>query len=216
MYDLIVVGARVAGSSTALLAARAGLRVLVVDRAAFPSDTLSTHQVQLPGVARLRRWGLLDAVVASGAPPARRVRFDAGPVVLEVTGNIRNTNGDGVARFDRRMLEALGSRRLKTSSAWTTGEPEFEGALARDLLDLVGAEGATVTASALNDYAVTLPLEELRRYPVVLALKMNGEYLELRDKGPIWIVYPRDQFSELRNSMVDKKWVWQLSELEVR
>jgi 2-polyprenyl-6-methoxyphenol hydroxylase-like FAD-dependent oxidoreductase len=83
MYDLIVVGARVAGSSTALLAARAGLRVLVVDRAAFPSDTLSTHQVQLPGVARLRRWGLLDAVIASGAPPARTARFDAGPVVLE-------------------------------------------------------------------------------------------------------------------------------------
>jgi hypothetical protein len=45
---------------------------------------------------------------------------------------------------------------------------------------------------------------------------MNGEYLEIRDKGPIWIVYPRDQFSELRNSMVDKKWVWQLSELEVK
>jgi 2-polyprenyl-6-methoxyphenol hydroxylase-like FAD-dependent oxidoreductase len=83
MYDLIVVGARVAGSSTALLAARAGLRVLVVDRATFPSDTLSTHQVQLPGVARLRRWGLLDAVIASGAPAARRVRFDTGPVVLE-------------------------------------------------------------------------------------------------------------------------------------
>ena len=57
MYDLIVVGARVAGSSTALLAARAGLRVLVVDRAAFPSDTLSTHQVQLPGVARCAAGG---------------------------------------------------------------------------------------------------------------------------------------------------------------
>ena len=83
MYDVIVVGARVAGSSTAMLLARAGLKVLVVDRAGFPSDTLSTHQVQLPGVARLRRWGLLDAVVASGAPPARHVRFDVGPVVLE-------------------------------------------------------------------------------------------------------------------------------------
>jgi 2-polyprenyl-6-methoxyphenol hydroxylase-like FAD-dependent oxidoreductase len=83
MYDVIVVGGRVAGSSTAMLLAGKGLEVLVVDRAAFPSDTLSTHQVQLPGGARLRRWGLLDRVVASSAPPARRVRFDTGPVVLE-------------------------------------------------------------------------------------------------------------------------------------
>ena len=83
MYDVIIVGARVAGSSTAMLLAGKGLRVLLVDRATFPSDTLSTHQVQLPGGARLRRWGLLDQVVASGAPAARKVRFDAGPVVLQ-------------------------------------------------------------------------------------------------------------------------------------
>ena len=58
-YDVIVVGTRVAGASTALLLARGGLRVLAVDRARFPSDTLSTHQIQVPGVARLARWGLL-------------------------------------------------------------------------------------------------------------------------------------------------------------
>jgi 2-polyprenyl-6-methoxyphenol hydroxylase-like FAD-dependent oxidoreductase len=83
MYDAIIVGARVAGASTAMLMARRGLKVLVVDRAQFPSDTLSTHQVQVPGVARLRRWGLLDAVIAAGTPPTRRVRFDVGPVVLD-------------------------------------------------------------------------------------------------------------------------------------
>jgi hypothetical protein len=69
MHDVIIVGARVAGAPTAMLLARRGLKVLVVDRAAFPSDTLSTHQVQLPGVARLARWGVLDAVLA-GHPPA--------------------------------------------------------------------------------------------------------------------------------------------------
>ena len=82
MYDVIVVGARVAGSSTAMLLARKGLRVLVVDRASFPSDTLSTHQVQSAGVARLRDWGLLDRVLASGAPETRQLRFDAGGTVL--------------------------------------------------------------------------------------------------------------------------------------
>jgi flavin-dependent dehydrogenase len=83
MWDVIVIGARVAGSSTAMLLARRGLEVLVVDRASFPSDTLSTHQVQLPGVAKLRRWGLLDRVVASGAPATRHVVFDQGGVVLD-------------------------------------------------------------------------------------------------------------------------------------
>jgi len=82
MYDVIIVGARVAGASTAMLLARRGLKVLVVDRATFPSDTLSTHQVQLPGVARLARWGVLDAVLAAGTPLTRDVRFDQGDAVI--------------------------------------------------------------------------------------------------------------------------------------
>jgi hypothetical protein len=105
--------------------------------------------------------------------------------------------------------------RLATSTAWTEGRTEFEGVLARDLLDTVGAEGSGVLATALNDYSVPIPLDELRRYPVLLALKMNGQYLKIMDKGPIWIVYPRDQNKELQDSLTDKKWVWQLRELHV-
>jgi 2-polyprenyl-6-methoxyphenol hydroxylase-like FAD-dependent oxidoreductase len=77
-YDVIVVGARVAGAATAMLLARQGLRVLVVDRVSFPSDTISSHQLQVPGAALLQRWGLLGKLAAAGTPPARRVRFDAG------------------------------------------------------------------------------------------------------------------------------------------
>jgi len=77
-YDVIVVGARVAGAATAMLLARQGLRVLAVDRVSFPRDTISSHQLQVPGVALLRRWGLLGKLAAAGTPPARRVRFDAG------------------------------------------------------------------------------------------------------------------------------------------
>lgn len=81
-YDVIVVGARVAGSATALLLARRGLRVLVLERARFPSDTLSTHQVQAPGVERLRRWGLLDRLRAAGTPAVHAVRLDLPDLVL--------------------------------------------------------------------------------------------------------------------------------------
>ena len=106
MRDVIVVGGRVAGSSTAMLLARKGLDVLLVDRAAFPSDTLSTHQIQVPGVARLRRWGLLDQVIASGAPPARAVSFDVGALVLR--GHFPSFEGvDAVYSPRRTVLDAL-------------------------------------------------------------------------------------------------------------
>jgi flavin-dependent dehydrogenase len=84
-YDAIVVGARCAGSPTAMLLARQGYRVLLVDRAAFPSDTLSTHAIHAPGVAALRRWGLLDAVTATGCPPLDTYRVDFGPFSVEGT-----------------------------------------------------------------------------------------------------------------------------------
>ncbi len=103
---MIVVGARVAGASTAMLLARRGLEVLAVDRAAFPSDTLSTHQVQVPGVARLAHWGLLERVEAAGTPPTRRVRFDPGPVVLE--GRWPAVDGvDALYSPRRRILDTL-------------------------------------------------------------------------------------------------------------
>jgi 2-polyprenyl-6-methoxyphenol hydroxylase-like FAD-dependent oxidoreductase len=81
-YDAIIVGARCAGAPTAMLLARQGYRVLVVDRARFPSDTVSTHVVQPLGVAALARWGLLDRLVASGCPPVHTYSFDFGPFTI--------------------------------------------------------------------------------------------------------------------------------------
>jgi 2-polyprenyl-6-methoxyphenol hydroxylase-like FAD-dependent oxidoreductase len=81
-YDAIVVGARVAGAPTAMLLARKGYQVLLVDRATFPSDTISTHLVHPPGVDALERWGLLDGVVATGCPPIDTYAFDFGPFTL--------------------------------------------------------------------------------------------------------------------------------------
>ncbi len=76
-HDVVVVGARAAGAATALLLARLGHDVVVLDRAVFPADTLSTHQIARPGVVQLQRWGLLDTVLASGAPAIRTVSFTA-------------------------------------------------------------------------------------------------------------------------------------------
>jgi flavin-dependent dehydrogenase len=81
-YDAVVVGARCAGSPTAMLLARKGYRVLVVDKATFPSDTVSTHMIHPPGIAALRRWGVLDAMLATGVPPVDTYAFDFGPFTL--------------------------------------------------------------------------------------------------------------------------------------
>src|SRR5262245_38513917 len=105
-YDVIVVGARVAGASTAILLARAGLRVLAVEQSRFPSDTLSTHQLQSPGVARLVRWGVLDRVLASGVPPVRSVQFNMAGVVL--AGSYPPVDGTEFMISPRRtVLDAL-------------------------------------------------------------------------------------------------------------
>jgi len=102
VYDVIIVGARVAGSATAMLLARRGLNVLVLDRATFPSDTLSTHQVQVPGVARLARWGVLDQILAAGTPATRSVRFDQGEAVI--TGRFPEYDGADFMCSPRRTL----------------------------------------------------------------------------------------------------------------
>lgn len=105
-YDVIVIGGRCAGASTAMLLARAGLRVLVVEAARRGTDTLSTHALMRGGVLQLHRWGLLDAVVASGAPAVRATQFSYGDEVETI--DIRPGDGISALRAPRRtVLDAL-------------------------------------------------------------------------------------------------------------
>jgi flavin-dependent dehydrogenase len=101
-YDVIVVGARCAGSPTAMLLAHKGYRVLLVDRATFPSDTMSTHIIHPPGVAALKRWNLLDRLQATGCPPIREYALDFGP--LRIIGPLRPTDGTSHGLCPRRTV----------------------------------------------------------------------------------------------------------------
>ncbi|MFE6921410.1 NAD(P)/FAD-dependent oxidoreductase [Nocardia sp. NPDC057663] len=93
MYDVIVVGTRVAGSPLAMLLARQGYRVLAVDRATFPSDTPSTHYIHQAGLGFLKSWGLLDAVVATGCPPIRHLEFTYTDIVIP---GMADPSADGI------------------------------------------------------------------------------------------------------------------------
>ena len=105
VYDAIIVGARCAGSPTAMLLARKGYDVLAVDRASFPSDTLSTHVVQPLAAAALSRWGLLDRLVATGCPPIDTYTFDFGPFTIAGTPSAEDTPAAYCAR--RTVLDKL-------------------------------------------------------------------------------------------------------------
>ncbi len=100
-YDAIVVGARCAGSPTAMLLARKGHKVLVVDGATFPSDTVSTHLIHPLGVSALRRWGLLDRVVATGSPAIHNYTFNFGPFAISGSPGIE---GEPVSYAPRRTV----------------------------------------------------------------------------------------------------------------
>ena len=129
-YDAIVVGARCAGAPTAMLLARHGPRVLLVDRSTFPSDTLSTLVIQPHGVAALRRWGLLDSVMSTGCPPIGQYTFDFGPAV--VTGRPRPIDGSafGVAPrrtvLDKILVDAAAAAGAEVREAFTVEEFLFE------------------------------------------------------------------------------------------
>jgi hypothetical protein len=160
------------------------------------------------------------ALSVAGAPltsiAAHRLAPPRGPVVLTVTGAIGNTNGPECAEFDIDMLEHLGLSRLTSWTPWTEGEIEFEGVWARRLMKAVDARGTEVDAKALNGYMYTIPLEDFDRYDVLLATRVNGRLMRVRDKGPIWIVYPWSGHAELDDFATREKSVWQLSALHVR
>ena len=103
MYDAIIVGARCAGSPTAMLLARMGYRTLLVDKAHFPSDTISTHILWPHGAELLHRWGLFDPLAATGCPPvALGMVMDVGP--FELRGGVKDTNGGRGGLCPRRTV----------------------------------------------------------------------------------------------------------------
>lgn len=164
-------------------------------------------------------WALLALAVVLGPGDESRAAElprPTGPVILTVTGASVNTNAPGLAEFDRAMLVGLGLSRLTTWTPWTDGEREFEGVLARRLMKAVGASGSEVRVVALNDYESVIPLADFDDYPVLLAIRLDGEVLKVRDKGPIWVIYPWSEHPELDDQPTRRKSVWQVESLHVR
>ena len=167
----------------------------------------------------MRRRGLLETAclcLLAAASRAFALPPPAGEPVLTITGAIGLTNDGDQAVFDQAMLEGLGMATIRTTTSWTDGVVEFTGPTVASVLDAVGATGTTLHAVAVNDFAVDLDGDELRRYGAILAMRQDGMQLSLRDKGPLWVVLPRDQHPELMDEANNSKWIWQLRSIEIR
>ncbi|MXQ11966.1 molybdopterin-dependent oxidoreductase [Microvirga makkahensis] len=136
--------------------------------------------------------------------------------VLTVSGKIAVTNKGDAAEFDRTMLEALGMESFTTSTPWYSGPTTFEGVPMAKLLDRLGASGEHLMVMALNDYSSDIPVSDVRKYKVLLALKVNGEYISVRDKGPLFIIYPFDTDPELQHQTYYGRSVWQVFKIIVK
>jgi hypothetical protein len=141
------------------------------------------------------------------------------PVVLTVRGKISaGAEGADVVAFDMASLEKLGIVRFTTLTSWTDEPITFDGVLVSSLLAYVKADPAAtkLTLTALNDYQSSAPIEDSGLWPVILAVKENGQYMSIRERGPIWMVYPQHAYPELGQREFLSRWIWQLKEIIVQ
>jgi len=150
------------------------------------------------------------------ATGAAQLPQPAAQPILTITGKIGVVNKGGSAQFDRAMLEGLGTVSFSTHTPWYKEPVIFEGVPLARLLDLLEVHGDTLVAVALNDYTTEIPITDATKYEPILALKRNGEYMPVRDKGPIFIVYNYDSNFELRSQKFYSRSAWQVTRIEIK
>jgi hypothetical protein len=160
--------------------------------------------------------GVFGLIAAATATSAGQLSSPTEKPILTISGQIESTNKDGTAQFDRPMLEALGTVSIETTTPWYNGPVKFEGVSLDKLMKQVGAKGQRVVAIALNDYSTEIPIEDFAKHGAILALKRNGEYMPVRDKGPLFIIYPFDSDPQLKSQTYYGRSAWQVAKLIVK
>lgn len=163
-----------------------------------------------------RRLCLLSAAALFLASPAHALEAPKNKVILSISGSISLKNAGGQADFDMAMLEALPQHSFTTKTPWYTEPKKFTGPLLRDVLAAVGAQGKTLKAVALNNFKVEIPVEDAQEFSVIVARLMNDEPMTIRNKGPLFIIYPFETNIELQSTRYYSRSAWQLRALEVQ
>ncbi|MBE0507584.1 MAG: oxidoreductase [Marinospirillum sp.] len=158
---------------------------------------------------------LLLTLLLSAPAIATELPKPEGAVLLSVSGKIRFTNQDDTAVFDLVMLESLQQKTTRTRTPWSEDIDSYTGPLGRALIQAVGAEQASMMKiTALNDFSAEVPVSDFMNYDVIFALQKNERYLRIRDRGPLFTVYPFDAHPELQTAMHYNRSVWQVKAIE--
>jgi flavin-dependent dehydrogenase len=181
-YDAIVIGSRIAGAATSMLLARAGRRVLVVDRATFPSDTISTHIVWQRGVNQLIEWSLGDRMAALGAPPLERAELDFGPFALggalPPVGGARYAYAPRRTRLDKMLVDAAAEAGAEVREGFTVDEVVSNG----DRVEGIRGRGKS-GASVVEKAAVVIGADGVHS---TLARAVQAPEYNVREKFACW------------------------------
>lgn len=140
----------------------------------------------------------------------------AGEPVLTVSGQVMIKNTDETFAIDFEMMAALPTTEFTTTTIWTDGPQKFVGVELVTLLAEIGAEGQTLKAVAVNDYAIDIPISDAVEGGPIVAYLLNDREMSVRDKGPLWIVYPYDQNPKFQTEVVYARSIWQLNQIIVQ
>jgi hypothetical protein len=156
-----------------------------------------------------------SVLIAAQALPAQALDVPSGPIELTLTGRLRKPNTGDRALFDMPMLAGLTQQSFTARTPWYAQARKFTGPLLRDVLTAAGAQGKLLRLSAVNDYRAEMPLDDAMRFDVIVARLLDDQPMGVRDKGPLFVVYPFDSRSELRSALYFSRSVWQLRTIEV-
>lgn len=135
--------------------------------------------------------------------------------LLVISGNVSKLDVDGFVKLTRGQLEAMPTTSFSTTTIWTEGEHEFTGVSLKVLMDEVGAQGSMLKATALNDYSVDVPLSDAVEGGPIIAYLMDGMPMSVREKGPLWLLYPYNSKADYRTETIYSRSIWQLNRIEV-
>lgn len=139
----------------------------------------------------------------------------AGETILTISGAVATPKTGDAWEFDLDALRALPTAGFDTTTTWTEGDQRFDGVPLVALMAHVGATGTTLRAVALNDYAVSIPMSDAVPGGAIVAYMRNGSEMSVRDKGPLWIIYPFDDNSAYKTEEYYSRSIWQLDRIEV-
>ena len=155
-----------------------------------------------------RTWAFVFGMLLCWTLPA----YAQAVMGLQVTASPSHTEP---TELSLETLDAMDQVTFTTTTIWTDGDVEFSGVPLKALLDHVEADGSTVEMVALNDYAVSMPIDALEDTAPIVATRMNGETMSVRDKGPYWVVFPYDSDPKYRTEPIYALSIWQLNRLKV-